>query len=156
MARRVAYLARDGAELNRVVGERFTRLYAAKDFQEIGRTAFVEITDHLDPDAFTVGSFPFDDPVLSATLRPHIPALTSPDHVLRGEQRRTCLSARGLRRRTREDPGRLVSPAEDQARGIALGGEDAVLLLTGADASGRTPRTRGASWTSKSSTPKPP
>ncbi len=77
MARRLAFLARDGNALNRLTIERFARLEDAKDFAEIGRTASSEITEYLDLEALTVQSFPFEHPLLAVTLRPHTPALAA-------------------------------------------------------------------------------
>ena len=77
MARRLAFLARDGNALNRLTIERFARLQEAKDFTEIGRTASSEITGYFDLAALTVPTFPFEHPLLAVTLRPHTPALAA-------------------------------------------------------------------------------
>lgn len=75
IARRLAYLAGDSETLNRLAIERFTRLLAAKDFDEIGLTAGNEITQYVDVNTITVDDFPFDSPLLAATLLPHVSAL---------------------------------------------------------------------------------
>jgi hypothetical protein len=77
MARRLAYLGRDGRELNRLIIERFARLHDAKDFAEIRRTAGSEIGNYVDLKALTVETFPFEHPLLAATLRPHARALAA-------------------------------------------------------------------------------
>lgn len=75
IVRRLAYLAGDAETLNRLAVARFTRLLAARDFAEIGLTASHEITEYVDVASLTVDDFPFESPLLAATLAPHAPVL---------------------------------------------------------------------------------
>ena len=73
LERRIAKLEGDNARMNALIVERFAQWLDVKAFDAIGRTGLSEIANYLDLSALTVDTFPFEHPMLAATLRPHVP-----------------------------------------------------------------------------------